>query len=97
MEDSIPIKLRHERSKMMRNLSYKKRYRFYENNLGNEEIVLFENDIEDGMMHGFTRNYIRVAAKYDPLRVNDTIPVVLKNINKKGVVEVEEIDQKIAI
>lgn len=97
MEDSIPMKLRHERSKMMRNLSHKKRRKFYENNLGNEEIVLFENDLEEGMMHGFTRNYIRVAAKYDPLRVNETIPVILKNINKNGVVEVEEITQKIAI
>jgi threonylcarbamoyladenosine tRNA methylthiotransferase MtaB len=97
MGDSIPMKLRHERSKMMRNLSYKKRHKFYENNLGNEEIVLFENDLEEGMMHGFTRNYIRVAAKYDPLRVNETIPVILKNINKNGVVEVEEIIQKIAI
>jgi hypothetical protein len=28
--------------------------------------VLFENDIENGMMHGFTENYIRVGAQYDP-------------------------------
>ena len=39
--------------------------------LNREAMVLFENDFEDGMMHGFTENYIRVTAKYDPMLVNE--------------------------
>ena len=76
---------------MLRNLSFKKRRKFYEDNLGREEIVLFENDIEDGRMHGFTRNYIRVVANYDPLRINDTLTVQLAGINDSGLVEVKEL------
>ena len=51
---------------MLHILSDKKRRKFYEDNCGKEARVIFENDIENGMMHGFTENYIRVAAKYSP-------------------------------
>ena len=91
MEGSVPVKIRNERSRMMRNLSFKKRRKFYEDNIGKEEVVLFENDIENGRMHGFTRNYIRVAANYDPVLINETLPVRLKEINDAGLVEVEEL------
>ena len=91
MEGQVPMKVRHERSRMMRNLSFKKRRKFYEDNLGKEEVALFENDIENGRMHGFTRNYIRVTANYDPVLVNETLPVRLKEINDDGTVEVEEL------
>src|SRR5690606_23390848 len=53
MPDPVPVHLRAERSKMLHILSDKKRRKFYEGNLGTEATVLFENDIEDGMMHGF--------------------------------------------
>lgn len=87
---TVPTKERAERSKMLHILSDKKRRRFYEENLGQQFTVLFENDIEDGNMHGFTENYIRVAAKYDPLLINELKSVRLTSINEKGLVEVEE-------
>lgn len=90
MSDAVPKKVRAERSKMLHILSDKKRRHFYEKNLGKEALVLFENDLEDGMMHGFTENYVRVTAKYDPLLVNEIKRVILTNINEKGLVEVEE-------
>lgn len=90
MEPVVPMKERSKRSKMLHILSDKKRRAFYEQNLGNEFTVLFENDIEDGMMQGFTENYIRVTAKYDPLLINTTKRVKLSSINEKGLVEVEE-------
>ena len=74
---------------MLHILSDKKRRHFYEHNLGAETNVLFENDIEDGMMHGFTDNYIRVSAKYDPVLINEILSVKLTSINEKGLVEVE--------
>lgn len=42
------------------------------------------------MMHGFTENYIRVSAKYDPILINELRKVRLTSINDKGLVEVEE-------
>ncbi len=97
MDEIIPMKIRNERSSMLRNLSAKKRRKFYLENLGTEESVLFENDIENGKMFGFTRNYIRVTAKYDPLLINEILPVQLKEINHDGYVEVEELYRKIAV
>ena len=91
MPDAVPGNVRAERSKMLHILSDKKRRSFYEQNLGSEQNVLFENDIEDGMMHGFTDNYIRVSAKYDPILINEIKKVTLTGINEKGLVEVDEL------
>lgn len=90
MEGVVPMKERQERSKMLRSLSEKKRRQFYEENLGRSATVLFEDDVQDGVMHGFTENYVRVAAKYDPMLVNELKEVTLASINEKGQVEVEE-------
>jgi len=90
MDGVIPLKVRNERSKMLRILSEKKRRKFYEENLGQTFRVLFEEDIEEGRIHGFTENYIRVAAKYDPLLLNEIKTVTLSEINEQGTVEVRE-------
>ena len=45
--------------------------------------MLFENDVEQGMMKGYTKNYIRVTAKYDPLLVNELKEVRLIQINSE--------------
>ncbi|MBN8650238.1 MAG: tRNA (N(6)-L-threonylcarbamoyladenosine(37)-C(2))-methylthiotransferase MtaB [Cytophagales bacterium] len=89
----VPMKVRHERSRMLHILSEKKRRAFYEANLNKSFSVLFENDVEDGLMHGFTENYIRVAAKFDPLLINETKNVLLTSINSKGHVEVSETEE----
>jgi threonylcarbamoyladenosine tRNA methylthiotransferase MtaB len=90
MDGVVPLKIRNERSKMLRILSDKKRRKFYEENLGQTFTVLFEEDIEDGMMHGFTENYIRVAAKYDPMLINELKLVTLDGILADGNVGVRE-------
>ncbi|MGY6543940.1 MAG: tRNA (N(6)-L-threonylcarbamoyladenosine(37)-C(2))-methylthiotransferase MtaB, partial [Cyclobacteriaceae bacterium] len=90
MEDVVPMKIRNERSKMLRILSEKKRRKFYEENLGKTFTVLFEEDIQEGQMHGFTENYIRVAAKYDPILINELKTVTLNAVNDHGNVEAIE-------
>ena len=97
MDGVVPMKDRNKRSKMLRSLSEKKRRNFYEENLGGQFTVLFEEDIEEGMMHGFTENYIRVAAKYDPILINETKKVELREINDRGVVEVTEAEEEILV
>lgn len=91
LEGIVPSKQRSERSKRLHILSDKKRRAFYNSQLDNEFTVLFENDVEDGMMQGFTENYIRVTAKYDPILINTTKKVKLTAVNEKGLVEVEEV------
>ena len=90
MPDSVPSHIRNERSSMLHNLSDKKRRYFYEQNLSKTATVLFENDIEDNWMHGFTENYVRVRAKYDPILVNTIKKVKLTSIASNGVMEIEE-------
>ncbi|GAA4843600.1 tRNA (N(6)-L-threonylcarbamoyladenosine(37)-C(2))-methylthiotransferase MtaB [Algivirga pacifica] len=90
MEGAVPMKERNRRSKMLRGLSEKKKRAFYESQLGNEYNVLFEHEIQDGYMYGFTDNYVRVRAKYDPMLVNEIKKVKLVSINEEGTVEIEE-------
>jgi len=86
----VPQKERNRRADMLRILSEKKKRLFYENHVGFETNVLFEADIHDGLMEGFTENYIRVVAKYDPLLVNETKFLRLTQINDLGLMEAEE-------
>jgi len=90
MDNAVPMKVRNERSKMLRILSEKKKRQFYEENIGKTFTVLFEEDIENGMMHGFTENYIRVSAKYDPILINELKKVQLLAVNENGTVDVGE-------
>lgn len=94
MKDVVPMKVRTDRSKMLRTLSEKKRRFFYEQHLEETYQVLFEDDVEDNVMHGFTENYVRVAAKYDPLLINEVKTVKLTSINPNGHVEVEEVESE---
>ncbi|MEQ8242517.1 tRNA (N(6)-L-threonylcarbamoyladenosine(37)-C(2))-methylthiotransferase MtaB [Fulvivirga sp.] len=93
MDDVIPLKERNKRSKMLRSLSEKKRRYFYEQHLNTIQEVLFEDDVENGMMHGFTKNYIRVAAKYDPVLINEIKQLALKEIDHNGHVTAEELTE----
>jgi threonylcarbamoyladenosine tRNA methylthiotransferase MtaB len=88
----VPQSKRSERSKMLHILSDKKRRYFYEQQIGKDFTVLFEEDVENGMMQGFTENYVRITAKYDPLLINETKKVYLREINENMLVEVEEVD-----
>ncbi len=96
IEEVVPLQKRNERSKMLHILSDKKRRYFYEQNIGKTATVLFEQDVENGKMEGFTENYVRVVAKYDPLLINELKNVKLTSINTEGLVEVEELDYMLA-
>jgi threonylcarbamoyladenosine tRNA methylthiotransferase MtaB len=91
----VPQSKRSERSKMLHILSDKKRRYFYEQQIGKDFTVLFEEDVENGMMQGFTENYVRITAKYDPLLINETKLVSLTQINENMLVEVEEVFEMI--
>jgi threonylcarbamoyladenosine tRNA methylthiotransferase MtaB len=90
MPDSVKGFTRAERSKMLHILSDKKRRAFYQTQLGNTAEVLFEADVKENFMNGFTRNYVKVKAKYDPVLVNEIKVVELATIASDGDVEISE-------
>jgi threonylcarbamoyladenosine tRNA methylthiotransferase MtaB len=93
MRGSVPGSTRAERSKMLHILSDKKRRAFYDGQLGKTAEVLFEGDIKEGFMHGFTSNYVKVRTKYDPVLVNELKPVLLTQISPDGDVEITESEE----
>lgn len=90
LQDVVAQKLRNERTTMLRTLSEKKRRLFYEGQLGRVVPVLFEQEAEGDLMFGFSDNYVKVEAKYDPLLVNTIKQVRLTGFSETGNVCVEE-------
>ncbi|MDA3614946.1 tRNA (N(6)-L-threonylcarbamoyladenosine(37)-C(2))-methylthiotransferase MtaB [Polluticaenibacter yanchengensis] len=60
----VPMNVRHERNKSLRNLSYMKMQYFTKQHEGETRSVLFEGHNKNGMMEGYTDNYIRIQASY---------------------------------
>ncbi len=64
MNDVVPMQTRHERNKMLRNLSYQKMQYFTNQHIGQTRKVLFETKNKTGMLEGYTDNYIKVTVPY---------------------------------
>lgn len=92
----IPVSERNRRTTMLRILSEKKRRSFYESQIGLEEEILFESDVVDNHMFGYSRNYVKVKAKFDPLLVGETIHVRFRSIDTEGNMDIEELDVSLA-
>lgn len=60
----VPINVRHDRNKILRNLSYMKMQFFTEQHSCETRKVLFESHEKNGMMEGYTDNYIRITAPF---------------------------------
>lgn len=69
----VPIHVRHERNKTLRNLSYMKQQYFNQQFAGETRKVLFEENQKNGMMEGYTDNYIKVVAPYKQEWVNNIV------------------------
>jgi len=81
---SVEAPVRQERSAMLRSLSEKKKRAFYEKHIGKTRPVLFEKDIKEGNMLGFTDNYIRVSIPLVEGLINNIIPVTLEGLTADG-------------
>ncbi|WP_440121070.1 tRNA (N(6)-L-threonylcarbamoyladenosine(37)-C(2))-methylthiotransferase MtaB [Tenacibaculum sp. Ill] len=92
MDGVVPKKTRAKRSKMLRGLSVKKRRAFYESQLGNTLTVLFESENKEGYIHGFTENYVKVKAPWNPELVNTLHTVTLTKIDEDGLVRFDFVD-----
>lgn len=89
MEGVVPKNVRSKRSKMLRGLSVKKRRAFYESQLGSKHEVLFESENKEGYIHGFTENYVKIKAPWNPELVNTLKTGKLSKIDEDGMVRFE--------
>jgi threonylcarbamoyladenosine tRNA methylthiotransferase MtaB len=73
LDPIVPMHTRHERNKSLRNLSYMKMQYFTEQHAGQTRKVLFEHHDKNGMMEGYTDNYIRISTPFRPEWVNSIV------------------------
>lgn len=69
----IPMQVRHERNKTLRNLSYMKMQYFTNLHAGQKRKVLFEGNNKNGMMDGYTDNYIKITTPHRDEWVNQVV------------------------
>ena len=69
----VPMNTRNDRNKSLRNLGYMKQQYFQQQFFGQNRKVLFEGHSKNGIMEGYTDNYIRVATPYRKEWVNEII------------------------
>lgn len=82
----VPQSVRKERSRQLHILSDKKKRAFYESQLGTVRSVLWESEEENGMMFGFTENYVKVKRAYNPELTNSFQSVSLAGVDRDGTV-----------
>ena len=87
--EAVPMNVRRERSKMLHILSDKKKRAFYEQNVGQTKTVLFEHEEDNGMMFGFTENYVKVKVPFDASLSNNFKTVHLTEIDRDGLMKCE--------
>jgi threonylcarbamoyladenosine tRNA methylthiotransferase MtaB len=69
----VPMNVRHERNKTLRNLSYMKMQYFTEKHIGQTRKVLFEAHDKNRMMEGYTDNYIKITTPFKAGFVNEIV------------------------
>ncbi len=80
--DVVPQVKRSERSKILRELSEKKKRKFYDSNLNLSKEVLFEDKVKEGYVFGYTDNYIKTKVKFKEDYIGKIFRTKLKRIDK---------------
>jgi len=69
----VPMEVRNQRNKLLRNLSWQKMQYFIRQHEGQTRKVLLEGHVKTSMMEGYTDNYIKVTTPYREEWVNRVI------------------------
>ena len=84
LEESVPVNIRKERTKILRTLSLKKQRAHYEQFLAQSREVLFEDSVEDGLRFGYTPEYVRVGVDAADVAANEIAEIHLQTIRAAG-------------
>lgn len=80
----VPKKTRNKRSKLLRLLSASKKTSFYKKNIGTDNNVLFESENKNGLIEGYTENYIRVRKDWNKNLVGKIRKVRIEKVDSEG-------------
>jgi threonylcarbamoyladenosine tRNA methylthiotransferase MtaB len=92
--EAVPMDVRRERSKQLHLLSDRKKRQFYSENIGTKRSVLFEQEEDNGIMYGFTENYVKVKHPYDEALVNTFQTIKLIELDRDGIMKCELLSTK---
>jgi threonylcarbamoyladenosine tRNA methylthiotransferase MtaB len=84
IEDVVPIPVRKERTRSLRALSLKKQRAHFEQFVGSERPVLFEEAMEEGIRFGYTPEYVRVGIPAECAESNSIQTTLLQQIRAEG-------------
>lgn len=94
----VDVHERKRRNNMLRVLSDKKKNKFYNDMIGKELEVLFESEVENDLIKGFSSNYVRVQNNFIPNLVNNLSIVRIENHrNQLAFGEIKEIKNSVAL
>ncbi len=82
MANSVDPIERKRRSNMLRILSKKKKHEFYQKMIGKELTILFEHEDHNGVMKGFSSNYVRIKHSFDYKLINKFVKVKIKEVDE---------------
>ncbi len=89
MTSALQPEVKKYRSMKLHRLSEYKKSRFYENHYGRVCDALFESEMHDGYLTGFTDNYIRVKTKFDDALKNTIRTLKILQVEADGVCQSE--------
>lgn len=77
MQEVVPVHTRNERTNRLRTLSFRKMQQFTRDHSGQSRKVLFEGRDKNGMMEGYTDNYIKIATPFREEWSNEIVDWVI--------------------
>lgn len=95
IEHKVSPQAKQERSKALLDISEEKTLMFYQSQKGTVRKVLFEHTKHGDMMHGFTENYIKLYAPYNPSMINEVTEVKVGEYNEEEIAMKAIFDNKI--
>jgi threonylcarbamoyladenosine tRNA methylthiotransferase MtaB len=81
MDGIVDVAERKKRNNMLRILSEKKKYEFYNNMIDKNVNILFENENHDDYLYGWTSNYVRVKHPYSVDLINTFIQTKIERLD----------------
>jgi threonylcarbamoyladenosine tRNA methylthiotransferase MtaB len=79
--DVVPQETRHRRTIELRMLSDKKKRAFYNRFIGSQQRILWEGSDDEGVMYGFSENYLKVSQPWSSEAVNNITNVAMGQLN----------------
>ena len=72
---------------MLHLLSDRKKLAFYQTQVGKKKSVLFEQEENEGLLYGFSENYVKVKTPFNAALVNQIVGVQLTEIDRDGLMK----------